>query len=173
MLEALGEQAELALPSDETSTTDLTFGVAHEPVRRLSVGSSAQRLQLEVTAERDGGARADDHVTRIGVRHEGLEDGRRLAAAASLDRHLAVRSRHQQGGGVQGATHLGPRGIVAPRTDGQPPDGRGGVHGAAWRILGGIHPEGHDGAGRSHAVDPAAEASRLVDDALERAGHLG
>jgi len=70
LLEALGQQRELALAADEARAADLALCVADEPVGGVPLDLDAQRLELEVTAERDGGARADHDVTRIGVRCE-------------------------------------------------------------------------------------------------------
>src|SRR5262249_9532126 len=106
LLEALGEQPELALSPDEAGTSDFALRVAHEPVGGRSRRLRAQRLELEVAAEGDGGGRADDHVPRVRVRHERLEHVHRLSLAVRLDGHLAVGARHAEGCGVQRAPHL-------------------------------------------------------------------
>src|SRR5262249_50777281 len=90
LLEALAEQPELTLSSDEAGTADLALGVAHEAVGWRALRLSAQRLQLEVPAERDGSGRADDDMARVGVRHQRLEHLHRPSLAISLDDHLAV-----------------------------------------------------------------------------------
>ena len=173
LLEAVGEQAELAVAADEARAAELALGIAHEPVRGFGTRGIGDPRELEMPTERAGRARADDDTSRLGRRDERVEDRAGLAPSFALEHDVPVAGRYPQARSVDRDAHIGPERVVAPGARGRLADGDGRVDRAAGRILGRIEPEHHEGAAGADAFDPAAKTLRLVHDAFERPRHLG
>ena len=128
----------------------------------------AARRQLEAPGEERRRLRADDHVSRIGVLGERLQQRAHRPLGVRVDGGPVAMAPDGQLGRVKRQDDGGAGGLLGSGTLGDLLDGHGRRRRVALRVLERLEPEGGDQAGRADLVHSAAEALHLVDDGRER-----
>ena len=167
-LEALLEEPELRVASHERRGRPLDLARAGQPVDGTGRGRQrAARHQLEAPGEERRRLRADDHVSRVGVLGERLQQRTHRPLGVRIDGGPVAMAPDGQLRRVKGQDDGGAAGILGPGALGALLDGHGRGRRVALCVLERLEPEGGDQAGRAHLVHSAAEALHLVDDSRE------